>query len=120
MLNVQFVALALNVGVVIVSLTVLAAKAASLMKSARTTSFHSGQSARFENGLPAFLVSRAILVVVMGSLSGGANKLSTGSDLTESLSCPGNLTHLPAYINFPWSHTVRALPPRNTPRNMAT
>lgn len=51
---------------------------------------------RFEKGLPVFLKSRAVLVVVMGSLSGGANKLSTGSDLTESLSCPGTQpTYLP-------------------------
>lgn len=55
-----------------------------------------------------FLISRAVLVVVMGSFPGGANKLSTGSDLTESLSCLGNPTHLlPTSPKFPWSRTCQ-------------
>lgn len=97
--NVHFIVLTLIVGMVMISLTVSTAKAAHVIESVVMTSSNARQSARFENGLPAFLISRAVLVVVMGSLSGGANKLSTGSDLTESLSCPGNLTHLPAYIH---------------------
>lgn len=58
--------LALNAGAVMISLTVPAAKAARVKKFARPTS-EARQSARFENGLPVFLTSRAVLVVVMGS-----------------------------------------------------
>lgn len=66
-----------------------------------------------------FLVSRAVLVVVMGSLSGGANKLSTGSDLTESLSCLGNPTHLLPTSSISPGH-VRAYSSNRTPRTMDT
>ena len=64
-----------------------------------------------------FLISRAVLVVVMGSCYGGANKLLTGSDLTGYLSCLGTQ---PTYLHhLPWS-PIRAYSPNTTPRKMAT